>query len=70
LAYVVIQLVENNFLVPKVMEKAVGLNPVVIILGVMIGTNLMGISGALLAIPLISFILVVFKSLEQNNSEN
>jgi predicted PurR-regulated permease PerM len=65
LAYVVIQMVENNFLVPKVMEKAVGLNPVVIILGVMIGTNLMGIAGAFLAIPLISFILVVLKSLEQ-----
>lgn len=64
LAYIVIQLVENNFLVPKVMEKAVGLNPVVIILGVMIGTSLMGIAGALLAIPLISFILVVLKSLE------
>lgn len=69
LAYVVIQMVENNFLVPKVMEKAVGLNPVVIILGVMIGTNLMGIAGAFLAIPLISFILVVFKSLEQKEPQ-
>lgn len=70
LAYIVIQMIENNFLVPKVMEKAVGLNPVVIILGVMIGANLMGIAGALLAIPLISFILVVFRSLEQNKSNN
>lgn len=65
LAYIVIQLIENNFLVPKVMEKAVGLNPVVIILGVMIGTNLMGFAGALLAIPLITFILVVLKSIEK-----
>lgn len=64
LAYIVIQMIENNFLVPKVMEKAVGLNPLVIILGVMIGTSLIGIPGALLAIPIISFILVVFKSLE------
>lgn len=69
LAYVVIQLVENNFLVPKVMEKAVGLNPVVIILGVMVGTSLMGIAGALLAIPLISFILVVVKSFEQKDPQ-
>lgn len=65
IAYIIIQMIENNFLVPKVMEKAVGLNPVVIILGVMIGANLMGVAGALLAIPLISFILVVFKSIGQ-----
>jgi len=68
IAYIVIQMIENNFLVPKVMEKAVGLNPVVIILGVMIGANLMGVTGALLAIPLISFILVVFKSIEQKET--
>lgn len=65
LTYVVIQMVENNFLVPKIMEKAVGLNPVVIIIGVMIGTSLMGIAGALVAIPFISFIIVILKSLEQ-----
>lgn len=69
LAYTIIQIIENNFLVPKIMEKAVGLNPVVIILGVMIGINLMGIAGGLLAIPLISFILVIFKSLEQKKSQ-
>lgn len=67
LAYIVIQMIENNFLVPKVMEKAVGLNPVVVILGVMIGANLMGIPGALLAIPLISFIIVIFKSIGQKD---
>lgn len=67
--YVVIQIIENQFLVPKVMQKAVGLNPVVIILGVMIGTTLMGIGGALLAIPLISFILVIFKSLENTETK-
>ncbi|HUQ85844.1 MAG TPA: AI-2E family transporter [Candidatus Limnocylindrales bacterium] len=65
--YVLIQAVENQILVPKVMQKAVGLNPVVVILGIMIGTNLMGISGALLAIPFISFIVVLFKSLESKN---
>lgn len=62
--YLLIQAVENQLLVPKVMQKAVGLNPVVVILGIMIGANLMGISGALLAIPFISFIIVIFKSLE------
>lgn len=66
-AYILIQLVENNILVPKVMEKAVGLNPVAVILAVLIGANLIGISGALLAIPLVTFILVILKSLEHKH---
>jgi predicted PurR-regulated permease PerM len=61
--YILLQALENQVLVPKIMEKAVGLNPVVVILGVMIGGNLMGISGALLAIPFISFLIVLFNSL-------
>lgn len=67
IAYIIIQLVENNFLVPKIMERAVGLNPIVVILGVLIGANLIGVSGALLAIPLITFIIVIIKSLENNH---
>jgi len=62
--YILIQMLENQLLVPKIMERAVGLNPVIVILGVTIGANLMGIIGALLAIPFISFIIVVYKSLE------
>lgn len=65
IAYILIQLIENNLLVPKVMQKAVGLNPIVVILGVLIGANLIGFSGALLAIPLLTFIIVIIKSLGQ-----
>jgi predicted PurR-regulated permease PerM len=68
IAYILIQLIENNLLVPKVMERAVGLNPIVIILGVLIGANLIGIAGALLAIPIITFVVVIFKSLDQKPS--
>ncbi|HSA83911.1 MAG TPA: AI-2E family transporter [Patescibacteria group bacterium] len=63
--YMLIQALENQLLVPKVMQKAVGLNPVVVILSIMIGAKLMGIAGALLAIPFISFIIVLFNSLEE-----
>jgi predicted PurR-regulated permease PerM len=63
--YMLIQALENQILVPKIMEKAVGLNPVVVILGVMIGANLMGVAGALLAIPFISFVIVIFNSIQQ-----
>jgi len=64
IAYMVIQLVEGHLLVPKIMQRSVGLNPVVVILGIMIGANLMGIAGALLAIPFLSFLIVLFQSIE------
>jgi predicted PurR-regulated permease PerM len=61
--YIGIQLLENNLLVPKIMEKAVGLNPIVIILAVGIGAQLMGVLGALLAIPFLSMLVIIVKNL-------
>ncbi len=61
--YIVIQLTENNFLVPKIMEKAVGLNPVVIIIAILVGANLLGVLGALLSIPFVSAAVIVLRAL-------
>lgn len=66
-AYLLIQMAENNILVPKIMQRAVGLNPVIVILAVMIGANLMGVIGALLAIPFVSFVIVLFNSLTEED---
>jgi len=66
--YILLQALENNLLVPKIMEKAVGLNPIVIIIGVLIGGKFLGILGALLAIPSIAMLIIIikgFKSAEQ-----
>lgn len=49
--YIVVQQIENNLLVPKIMEKAVGLNPIVSIVVLMIGFSVGGILGAILSIP-------------------
>lgn len=68
--YILIQTLENQLLVPKVMQKAVGLNPVVVILSIMIGTKLMGIAGALLAIPFVSLMIVIFNSVEKRMKIN
>lgn len=62
--YILIQMLESQLLVPKIMQRAVGLNPIVVIIGVTIGANLMGMVGALIAIPFISFIIVIYKSIE------
>ena len=65
--YIVIQMIENNILVPKIMEKAVGLNPIVIIIGVLIGSKFLGILGALLAVPFIAMVLIVIRSFKTSN---
>lgn len=57
--YILIQIIENNFLVPRIMQRAVGLHPIIVILGIIVGGRLLGIIGALLAVPFISLIIVV-----------
>ena len=49
--YFVIQQLENHLIVPQVMKRAVGLNPLVVILAIAIGSKLLGLAGALLAVP-------------------
>ena len=51
IAIVVIQQLENNLIVPKIMQRSVGLNPIISILAVMIGAQVFGVVGALFSIP-------------------
>jgi len=46
-----VQQLENNLIVPKVMEKSVGVNPLITILALAIGFRLAGVIGTILAIP-------------------
>lgn len=58
--YIVVNLFENVVLVPKIMQKAVGLSPVTIIVALLIGAKLAGILGIILAIPAAAGIVVLF----------
>lgn len=51
LLYVIIQQMENYIITPLVMKRAVGLNPVVVILSLLIGFELAGIIGVIIAVP-------------------
>jgi predicted PurR-regulated permease PerM len=55
-ATAVIQQVENSVLVPRVMRKAVGVNPFVSLLAIFSFSSLFGIAGALMAIPMAAII--------------
>lgn len=51
-SYVLVQKLENYWLVPKVMERAIGLHPLVVILVLLAGGQLAGFMGLLLSVPL------------------
>jgi len=49
---VIVNQFESHVLVPRIMHKSVGLNPVVIIIVLLIGAKIAGFIGVLLAVPL------------------
>lgn len=57
--YFLIQQLENSLVVPKVMQKAAGVNPIVTILAITIGFELGGTMGAILAVPIVIVCQVV-----------
>ena len=60
---VVLQLLEANVLAPRVMGKATGISPLTVILGLLVGTELMGLPGALLAVPVAAGLQVLLADL-------
>lgn len=63
IGYIVIQQLENNLVVPQVMKRAVGLNPLVVIIAITVGSRLLGISGALLAVPIVVVVQIIAEEL-------
>nr|MBK9652274.1 AI-2E family transporter [Bacteroidota bacterium] len=62
--YLIIQFIDNNFIVPKIVASKVKVNALVAIIVVLIGNALWGIAGMFLAIPIIAILKVVFDRLE------
>jgi len=56
--WTLIQNIEAVFLVPRVMGDSLNLHPVVVLVGVIVGANIAGILGVLLAAPVIASIRV------------
>lgn len=60
----VVQLIDNNILVPLVVSSKVEVNALVSIIGIIIGGSLGGVAGMFLAIPYIAIIKVIFDRIE------
>ena len=69
LVFAMIQQVEGNVLVPKVMEKVSGISPIIILIAILIGTNLFGIMGAIAAIPVLMIGSIILRSVLENKSK-
>ena len=57
------QQLENHLLVPKIMQRQVGISPVFVIIALLIGGSLLGVIGAILAVPTAAILQVVFEEL-------
>ena len=59
-----IQLIDNNFIVPKIVASKVKINALFSIIVVLVGNMLWGIPGMFLSLPLLAIIKVIFDHLE------
>jgi len=57
--FIVQQQFENHLLVPRIMSKQVGVTAVTVIVALLIGGSLLGILGALLAVPTAAILQVI-----------
>jgi len=59
--YLIVQTIENNILVPKVMQKTIGLNPIVVIFVLLSGYQIAGVIGAIISLPVATAVSVFIK---------
>lgn len=63
-AYYFIQLIDNNYIVPKIVASKVKINALVSIIAILAGNALWGIPGMFLSIPLLAIIKLIFDHIE------
>lgn len=61
IVFIVVQIIQDGFLVPKIMGKLMGLNPAVILLSLSVWGSLLGIIGLIIALPLTTLLLSYYR---------
>ena len=59
--FAIVQIIQDTFLVPKIMGKITGLNPAIILLSLSIWGSLMGMLGMIIALPLTTLMLSYYQ---------
>lgn len=68
--YILVQQVENAVVVPKVMERAVSLHPIAVMMALLVGSELYGVTGAILSVPVAAAISVVVHEIRRERDEH
>ncbi|MBT8245739.1 MAG: AI-2E family transporter [Winogradskyella sp.] len=63
--YIIIQQIEGNLISPNVMGSSIKVNPLFIIIGLFLGGIIWGISGLILALPILAISKEVFRSFDK-----
>ncbi len=64
--YTIVQQFENHLLYPLVVKKIIGINPLVVIISLLVGYQLAGFLGVVLAIPLATLLMEFVNDLERD----
>lgn len=67
--YFIIQQLENNLIVPIIMRRVVGINPIITLVALIMGGRIAGVLGIVLAIPITLFIEMLIVELAQTKYE-
>ena len=59
--FIIVQVIQDGFIVPRVMGKITGLNPAIILLSLSIWGSLMGMLGMIIALPLTTLMLSYYQ---------
>ena len=61
LVYIIVQIIQDGYLVPKIMSKASGLNPAVILLALSVWGTMLGLLGFIIALPATTLMIAYYK---------
>ena len=67
--FLIYQQVENHLIQPKVMQKTTNLNPLATLIAVLVGAELLGVFGALVAIPIAGVLQIAFQEYMEHRSD-
>lgn len=59
--FIIVQIIQDGYLVPRIMGKITGLNPAIILLSLSIWGSLMGMLGMIIALPLTTLMLSYYQ---------
>jgi predicted PurR-regulated permease PerM len=64
IAYIIIQFIDNNILVPRIVSSKVQINALISILAVLLGGAVWGVAGMFLSIPFVAILKIIFDRIE------